>query len=257
MSITVPSPALTEASPVDRMVTYPLIGGGFLAAQCPSWCTADHSDDAEHGIHPGDLLHQGDEVALTFDLQDGTKTRVLAVRIEQYPFAHDGASDRPHASLVPVDDDGESTGYLSAMELNEEIIRARRHLLELQKLSERLAEAAVEEHFGRHQSLAQLNRTFPMSGQAGTWMSLRHDDVATMPVHYLLKAFAATVVEVDSPDETVLVEHLLSHPDGTHTVNLDRRLTQIMREQSTRTLLANRLGQARAGLAAMDAKAGR
>ncbi|MFF3617712.1 DUF6907 domain-containing protein [Streptomyces sp. NPDC002467] len=221
----------------DRTITYPLVGGGFLAAPCPSWCTSDHSDDVERGIHPGELLHQGDEVALAFELPDGTSTRVLAVRIEQYPFAHDGESDRPHACLVPSEDDGECTGYLSAMDLNAEIRRAEKHLFQLRKLSERLAEAAVEEHAGRHQSLAALDR----KPNVGTWMSLRLDDVATMPVHYLLKAFAATVVEVDSPDEGALVEHLLAHPDGTHTLNLDRRLTQVMREQSTRQLLANRL----------------
>lgn len=251
MSITVPSPVNTDtdASTPDRTVTYPLLRGGFLAAPCPSWCTVDHSDDAEQGIHPGDLLHQGDEVALSFDLADGTSTRVLCVRIEQYPFANDGESDRPHASLVPADDDGESTGYLSAAELKAEIRRAETHLYKLRQLAERLAEARVEEHSAYYASLGR--------DSAGMWAGLSRDDVAAMPVWYLLKAFAVTVVEVDNPDKTILVEELTAHRDGSHTLHLDRALTQIMREQATRRLLANRLEGARIGVAKLDAEAAR
>ncbi|MFD6939662.1 DUF6907 domain-containing protein [Streptomyces goshikiensis] len=223
----------TDPSTADRTITYPLLGGGFLAAPCPSWCTTDHSDDAEQGIIPGDLLHQGDEMSLPFELADGTTIKVLAVRIEQYPFAHDGESDRVHASLVPSDGDGESTGYLSAAELQAEIRRTSKHLLNLSHLAEQLAEARVEQHTAFHASRGRE--------ADGMWGGLSRDDVATMPVWYLLRVFRATVIEVDSPDETVLVEHLLANPDGTHTLNLDRRLTQIMREQSVRQLLANRL----------------
>ncbi|GAA3255885.1 DUF6907 domain-containing protein [Streptomyces lavendulae] len=226
----------TEPRTGDLTVTYPLLGGGFLAAPCPSWCTTDHSDDAEHGINPGDLLHQGDELALPFTLADGSTISVLAVRIEQYPYAHDGDSDRVHAALVPSADDGESTGYLSAAELQAEISRVSGHLQALRHLAEELAEARVEEHTAYFTSLGETPE--------GRWGSLTRDDVATMPIWYLLKVFRATIEEVDSPDRTI-VEHLLAHPDGTHTVKLDRRLTQIMREQSTRALLANRLQAAR------------
>ncbi|MFJ7207493.1 DUF6907 domain-containing protein [Streptomyces sp. NPDC098789] len=215
-----------------RTITYPLVGGGFLTAPCPSWCTVDHSDDAEHGIAPGELLHQGDKLSLPFELADGSTIEVLSVRIEQYPYAHDGESDRVHAALVPSEDDGEQTGYLSAAELQAEIQRTYAYLASLGRLAEQLAEARTEQHaaFYNARGLAV----------EGAWHGLSPDDVETMPLPYLLRVFRATVVGLDSPDET-LVNHLLAHPDGTHTVNVDRRLTSLMRERAIRQLLANRL----------------
>ncbi|MEU6312360.1 hypothetical protein [Streptomyces sp. NPDC047014] len=221
----------------DRTITIPLAGGGFMAVPCPSWCVLDHADDIERGLFPGELQHHGDKVSLPFTLADGTTIQLLCVRIEQWPYANDGDSDRPHAALVPSEGDGESTGYLTAAELHAEIRRVRSHLVKLGRLAERLAEARTEQHAAYYASRGMAPE--------GKWSGLVHDDVATMPVWYLLRVFEATVVEVDSPDPEVYVENAVVNADGSMTLNFDRRLTQFQREQSTRQLLANRLSSHR------------
>lgn len=227
----IPSQPAPVAPATDRTLTYPLQSGGFLAVPCPAWCTKDHEQDLE-GIHPADLCHEGDQISLSYRTMEGEETTLLAARIAQYPFALGDGSERPHMELMPAADDGESLGYLSAVEVHREIRRLERHLVAMQELAEKLAEACADSHAAYHRSLTELGRK-----PAPTWVSLRAEDVETMPVHYLLEAFDASVVEVE-PDEVGIDGEISSVHPGDIVILLRRDLTQPLRERAVRRLLA-------------------
>lgn len=213
-----------------RTLTYQLYGGGSLSVPCPSWCTSDHASDLNGQLHPVDLCHEGDEIAISFTTGEGTTEHLLAARITQYPFCTEGDdSERPHMALMPAKGNGETLGYQSAGEVHAEIRRVQKHLLELQKLTEQLAEARAEDHAAVHRGASRP-----------TWMSLRPDDVQTMPIQYVLKAFDADVVEVD-PDEVGIDGELSSVHEDDIVIVLRRNLTQPMREQAIRKLLLGKL----------------
>jgi hypothetical protein len=235
-----PSVASTETPAVDdqrptittepRTLTYQLYGGGSLRVPCPAWCTSDHESDLNGQLHPVDLCHEGDEIAISFTTGEGTTERILAARITQYPFCTEGDdSERPHMALMPVKGSGETLGYQSAGEVYAEIQRVRKHLLQLQQLTEQLAEARAEDHAAVHRGASRP-----------TWMSLRPDDVQTMPIQYVLKAFDAGVVDLE-PDEVGIDGEISSVYEGDIVILLRRDLPQPMREQAIRKLLLGKL----------------
>lgn len=232
-----PAP-VTEVEPTAavRTLTYRLYGGGSLAVPCPAWCTSTHEHDLDGTLHPADLCHEGDEIALSFTTSENEESNILAARIAQYPFSAEGDdSERPHMALMVDAGSGETLGYQSAGEVYATIRRVQNHLIELRKLADQLAEARAEAH-------AAVNRS--IGGQDGepTWMSLRPDDIQTMPISYLLKAFAAGVVEVEPGETTVDGEISSCHPRDI-VLLLPRNLTQPMRERAVRNLLSGHFHQ--------------
>ncbi|MEV1054648.1 PE-PGRS family protein [Streptomyces sp. NPDC049887] len=225
-----------SAQPAGRTFTYPLLGGGTLTATCPKWCTADHTSDAERGIHPSDLCHEGDEIALEMTTEEGTTDRILAARIMQWPFASGDGSADPHMALMPEAGNGEALGYQTPAEVNATIRQVEAHLFALRQLSEQLAEARAVEHAAYVES---LNRKAHL-GPVHAWLSLHPDDVQTMPIAYLMKAFGAEVVEVE-PGEVGIEGELSSTGPEDVVIVLPRILTQILRERAVRRLLLSHL----------------
>lgn len=230
------TPPATEPEPTTpaRTLTYRLYGGGTLAVPCPAWCTSTHEHDLDGTLHPADLCHEGDEIRLSFTTSENEESNILAARITQYPFSAEGDdSERPHMALMADADSGETLGYQTAGEVYATIRRVQNHLIELRKLADKLAEAH-----------AAVNRS--IGGQGGesrpTWMSLRPDDIQTMPISYLLKAFDAGVVEVEPGETTVDGEISSCHPRDI-VLLLRRDLTQPMRERAVRNLLSGHFHQ--------------
>ncbi|WP_069627138.1 DUF6907 domain-containing protein [Streptomyces niveus] len=232
-------PAPKPAPAADRHLTYPLIGGGFLSAVCPSWCTSDHESELQ-GMQPSDLCHEGDEISLSFTTQDGETDTILAARIQQYPFSTDDGSDKPHMALMADAGSGEILGYQTVSQVMQTIRATRNHLVELQGLAERLADATVEEHAAYHRSLDEQG-----NGAGNRWLSLTNDEIRTMPIPYLLDVFAAGVIECDTDEVPIEGEVDSIHRDDI-VIRLPRILPQLMRERAVRNLLAAHAARYRA-----------
>lgn len=220
--------AALQALATPRTLTYPLHAGGFLSLPCPTWCTFDHTTDVQHGIHPVDLYHAGDEISLSFTTAGDDRDVILSARIEQYPFGSEDGSDVPYMALMPVAGSGEILGHQSAAQVNESIHRVEKHLNALRKLSDKLATACATAHEERNTSLGDLGNSLGGRG----WMSLRADDVKTMPLTYLLRAFEAVVVEVDEVERgEAAIIHQTTDQLEMHVL---RTLTRKQRESAIR-----------------------
>ncbi|MFF2511702.1 DUF6907 domain-containing protein [Streptomyces sp. NPDC058086] len=212
--------AQEPASVPDRMVTYPLRAGGFIATECPTWCTTDHSDDIESGIAPVDLLHQGDKVHLGYGI-DGLKQSILEARIQQYPFDDD--QPHPYVEFVPEGGTGVALYCHDRLELDEQIRRVRAHLDDLIRLGDRLAEAQAVDH-------ATQSRD-----SATPWALLDRTDLQSLPIAYLLRVFGVTVVEVEDTGRKALLA-LYGEP-GAMEIRVYPDVPQHLREDETRRAL--------------------
>ncbi|QIY72028.1 hypothetical protein HEP84_25655 [Streptomyces sp. RLB1-33] len=212
--------AQEPASVPDRMVTYPLRVGGFLAAECPTWCTTDHSDDIERGIAPVDLLHQGDKVHLGYGI-DGLKQSILEARIQQFPFDDDQPA--PYVEFVPEGSTAVALYCHSRLELDEQIRLVRAHLNSLIELGDRLAEAQAVDH-------ATQSRNY-----ARPWELLDRTDLQSLPIAYLLKVFGVTVAEVEDTGRKAVLA-LYGEP-GSMELRVYPDVPQLLREDETRRAL--------------------
>ncbi|MFD3521655.1 DUF6907 domain-containing protein [Streptomyces sp. NPDC058653] len=237
-----PSPEIAEPAtiprPANRTLTYPLLGGGVLSAPCPSWCTADHESDVETGLYPAALQHTGDEISLDFTTEDGGTETILAARISQWPFDDECGDGKPHMELMPVGP-GESLGYQTVSQVRETIARVRAHLTKLERQVDLLADATAEEHTSYHRSLDELGNISP----SPRWVSLTAEDLRSMPVSYLLAAFEAKVVEVETLPDGYWGR--LDRIDGQLEVKLLRSLTQAERASTVRNVLSDFAGGGR------------
>ncbi|MCX4573102.1 hypothetical protein OHB41_07865 [Streptomyces sp. NBC_01571] len=215
-------PTQKPAAESDRTVTYRLRSGGFLAHACPAWCTFDHSDEAEVGLtSPEDLQHMGDAINLGFDV-DGGRDTILEARLVQWPFAPEGDS-APHIDFVPEASTGESMICRSRLELNDQIRRVRAHLGALVRLGDRLSDAQAADH--------ATNTQFAHE----PWLSLGSDELATLPIAYLLKVFGITVVETEDTGRRAVLA-LYGEP-GAMEVRVYPDVSQQLREDETRRAL--------------------
>ncbi|MYW61327.1 MULTISPECIES: DUF6907 domain-containing protein [unclassified Streptomyces] len=235
--------SLAEDRPAeDRTLTYPLVGGGFLAAACPSWCTADHETDLLGGVEPADLFHEGDRVAASFKVFGAERpVTLLEARITQEPYSNEPDARRPHVAFRP-DPEAEVAAdqYMTADGLNRLINQLTAYTVELTRLRDQLGQARAEAHAARHSWL-----TDQQPARLGRTADLRPEDARSMPVAYLLRAFGAEVVE-DEPSAFGEGElATLSGAPGSMRIRLDRTLTQVLRESTVRNLLAQYLGGAR------------
>lgn len=222
-TVAVTPATFTAQEPVavpDRMVTYPLRTGGFIATECPTWCTTDHSDDIERGIAPVDLLHQGDAVKLEYGI-DGLKQSLLEARIQQYPFDDDQPA--PCVEFVPEGSTAVALYCYSRLELDEQIRQVRAHLNSLIELGNSLAEAQAVDHAAHSQD------------SPTPWLLLDRPDLQSLPIAYLLKVFGVTVVEVeDTGRKAVLALH--GEP-GAMEIRVYPDVPQQLREDQTRRAL--------------------
>lgn len=220
-TFTSPEPVTIE----DRTVTYPLKSGGFLTAECPDWCAEDHTFDIERGLAgPADLKHEGAPIALGFDDVDGERETILKACLVQWPFDPDGDT-KPHIDLSPEASSGESLIVRSRVELEGEIRRVRDHLDRLIRLGDRLAQAQADDHAER--AAAQ--------GTGKPWASLSRDDLKSMPLAYLLKAFGVRVVETEEIGRKAVLA-LYGEP-GAMELRMLPDLSQYLREDQTRRAL--------------------
>jgi hypothetical protein len=212
----------TEQAPAEepRAITYPLRTGGSLTSTCPAWCTYSHDDDVALGIHPDDLFHQGDKIALEYSA-DGVDMSILQARIMQWPF--DATDGTPHVELVPEGGTGIGVNFSSPLELGEEIRRVRGHLRALEELADQLAEARADDHARNHR------------GDLTPWTSLTRTDLLSLPIAYLLRTFGVTVQESAEIGDKVSV--VLGGEPGDMLLLVHPSLPQHVREDETRTAL--------------------
>ncbi|MFJ1788350.1 DUF6907 domain-containing protein [Streptomyces anulatus] len=212
-----PTPVAPNAVP--QPITYALRTGGVLVETCPSWCVLDHADDIE-GIYAEDLVHEGAEIQLRTNTIEGSRVSILAAQIMQWPFSTDGnGSEAPYMALRPEASMGESLGYSTPEDVEAEIARTEAHLRDLRVLNARLIDARAE--YDRRQALRPEN--------------LSVDDVRTLPVSVLLKAFGLKVFEVGGMPDNTLV--WLDRGGEQPAFYIDRSLTQASRETAVRESL--------------------
>jgi hypothetical protein len=219
---TAPAPQAPATEP--RTITYPVRTGGSLTHPCPSWCTTDHADDVARGIHPADLLHQGDDVRLDYNT-DGIEVSILQARIGQYPFAGDPCEASPYVELTPEGGVGTSLYLYNRLELDDEIRKVRAHLQTLIDLGDQLAEAQAE-NYDRHTTSAEK-----------AWQELGRTDVQSLPVAYLLRVFGVKVVETENTGRKAVAT--LSGEPGSMELRVYADLPQQLREDQARRLLVN------------------
>ncbi|MFE7478595.1 DUF6907 domain-containing protein, partial [Streptomyces sp. NPDC057575] len=176
-------PCDADGNPIveDRTITYQLRGGGVLVEECPTWCVLDHADDIAKPINAEDLVHEGEEIGLSFTNVEGDLDTILAARIQQWPHSDDDGSHVPYMAFRANGNYSESLGYSTPSQVEAEIRKAEAHLQALRGLNARLVEALDVDRQKR--------------GPARE--SLTAHDVQMMPVPVLLKAFGLRVVEVD------------------------------------------------------------
>ncbi|WP_367324791.1 hypothetical protein [Streptomyces sp. HUAS ZL42] len=215
--------ALDQAPATDpRTITYPLKGGGSLTTACPSWCTADHSDDVARGINPDDLMHQGDAVSLGYNTE-GVEVSILQARIEQWPFSGDPSDASPHVELTPEGSTATSVYCFNRLQLDDEIRKVRAHLQALIELGDQLAEAQADEHARQ------------VKGDGDAWMTLARTDLQALPVSYLLRTFGVTVVETEDTGRKAVVA-LYGEP-GAMELRVKPDVKQYLREDQARRQL--------------------
>ncbi|MET8377421.1 DUF6907 domain-containing protein [Streptomyces microflavus] len=219
--VTPPAAEPTSVAPANgpQPITYVLRTGGVLVETCPSWCVLDHAADIE-GIYAEDLVHEGAEIELRTNTIEGSRVSILAARITQWPHSTDGnGSEAPYMALRPEASMGEALGYSTPEDVEAEIARTEAHLRDLRALNARLVKARAEHQ--RRQALRPEN--------------LSVEDVRTLPVPVLLKAFGLKVFEVGGmPDNTLM---WLDRGGEQPAFYIDRSLTQASRETAVRESL--------------------
>ncbi|MEV1087991.1 DUF6907 domain-containing protein [Streptomyces microflavus] len=221
--------AFDQGEPVDadgnsvvekKPLTYQLRNGGVLVETCPSWCILDHVADMEKLGYAEDLVHEGAEIEHAVTSIEGDRSTILAARIQQWPFSTDGSgSEVPYMALRPDAGHAEALGYSSPDDVEAEIKRTEAHLAQLRELNARLVEARAE--YRRRLGLRPENLTV--------------DDVRTLPVAVLLKAFGLKVFEVGGMPDNTLV--WLDRGGEQPAFYMDRSLTQADRETAVRQCL--------------------
>ncbi|MFJ6235079.1 DUF6907 domain-containing protein [Streptomyces griseus] len=213
------TPGQAEPATEKQPITYVLRTGGILVETCPTWCVLDHTDDIE-GIHAEDLVHEGAEIQLRTNTIEGSRVSILAAQIMQWPFSTDGnGSEAPYMALRPEASMGESLGYSTPEDVEAEIRRAEAHLGDLRALNARLVDARAE--YEHRRGLRPENLTV--------------EDVRSLPVAVLLKAFGLKVVEFGEMPHGVQV--WLDRTGTEPAVYLLRSLSQSARESLVRECL--------------------
>ncbi|WP_432004586.1 DUF6907 domain-containing protein [Streptomyces parvus] len=220
---TPPAAAPTPVTPPaeKQPITYTLRTGGVLVETCPSWYVLEHAPDHD-ALYPEDLVHEGAEIELPTTTIEGSRVSILAARITQWPHSGDGSgAEVPYMAIRPEASMGEALGYSSPEDVEAEICRTEAHLQALRDLNARLVEARAEYH--RRQGLLPEN--------------LSVEDVRSLPVSVLLKAFGLKVFEVEGMPNNTLV--WLDRREGgvQPAFYIDRSLTQASRETAVRESL--------------------
>ncbi|MFD5207329.1 DUF6907 domain-containing protein [Streptomyces anulatus] len=225
MQTKVPAALKNSGAPVTppaaepQPITYALRTGGVLVETCPSWCVVDHAEDIE-GLFAEDLVHEGAEIELRTNTIEGSQVSILAARITQFPYSNDGSgSEVPYMALRPEASMGEALGYSTPDDVEAAIRRTEAHLRDLRGLNARLVEARAE-----YEDRQELRPE-----------SLTVEDVRSLPVPVLLKAFGLKVVEFGEMPHGVQV--WLDRSGSEPAVYLLRSLPQSARESLVRDCL--------------------
>ncbi|WP_435239591.1 DUF6907 domain-containing protein [Streptomyces sp. YPW6] len=215
------TPGQAEPATEKQPITYTLRNGGVLVETCPSWCVVDHAPDHD-ALYPEDLVHEGAEIELPTTTVEGSRVSILAARIMQWPHSNDGSgSEVPYMAVRPEASMGEALGYSTPEDVEAEIRRTEAHLKALRDMNARLVEARAE--YERQQSLRPENLTV--------------EDVRSLPVSVLLKAFGLKVFEVEGMPNNTLVWLDRREDEVQPAFYLDRSLTQASRETAVRESL--------------------
>ncbi|MFJ8766693.1 DUF6907 domain-containing protein [Streptomyces clavifer] len=214
-SLVAPAFVAPPALPVveDRTITYQL-KHGVLVDTCPTWCILDHAADITGLVNAEDLVHEGEEIGVSFTA-DGETDTLLSARIAQWPHSDVDGSEIPFMALRPVG--MEFSGYLAPDDVEAEIRRVEAHLQALRQMNARLVEARAEDRERR--SVGRLTVA----------------DVESMTIPALLTVFGLTVVEVgEMPNQ---VQGFLDRTGPKPLVYLLRSLPQDARAGVVRQLL--------------------
>ncbi|MEU0038472.1 hypothetical protein [Streptomyces sp. NPDC006333] len=201
--------------------------------ECPTWCAQDHVEDWNQ--HAVDLDHWAKSTSWDTDCinQPGDRVLSLDARLHSDPGATDS---RLRAAHVLVDDESVEA-YLTpemAERTADELIAFAAQLRHLAREAREFNAQASRPR--RSQADEALRRV-----RAGRWQSLSIEDIESLPIARLLKAFAVSVVETDG-DGT----ELLGEP-GAMEFRVGREVGQQLRDREARRLLAAFVAGAREG----------
>lgn len=201
--------------------------------ECADWCTLDHVANWNH--HAVDLDHWGTDSRWDTDCinQPGEGVLSLDARLHSDP----GATDPRLRSAHVLMDDESVTAFLTpemAERTADELIAFAAQLRHLAREAREFNAQASRPR--RSQPDEALRRV-----RAGRWQSLSGEDIESLPIARLLKAFAMSVVEVDG-DGT----ELAGEP-GEMELRVGREVGQQLRDSEARRLLAEFAAGAREG----------
>ncbi|MEV4043120.1 hypothetical protein [Streptomyces sp. NPDC049744] len=188
---------------------------------CPNWCVLDHTTDRSVFIE--DINHEGERRAMSFPSAHG-ETVLVEVYVSQWP----GSEETQPYLAVDVDREVDSYGRTAAMALADQMVA---FAADVRRLAQTLPDDSPRP------ALSQADEALrQVQADARGWQSLTGDDVASLPIARLLKAFGVTVVDAD-----VEVTELHGMP-GRMELRVPAVATLQAREADARRLLAHHVG---------------
>ncbi|MFF9861104.1 DUF6907 domain-containing protein [Streptomyces tendae] len=222
-----------ETKPGHRLVPAAIERGEHRTTvyiECPVWCVEEHVDEPVSNVE--DILHRSgcgvEDVLYVPSFGDAPFPILLAAYVESDPVATNPLMKAAH---VAVEDP---------------------HSASLAYLTPEMAEKLADDVIGFASNLRHLARTVRLANQGGDpdmdealrrvqaesrgWQSLTGDDIASLPIARLLKAFGVTVVDAD-----VEVTELHGLP-GRMELRVPASTSVQSREADARRLIAHSVG---------------
>ncbi|MCP9209312.1 DUF6907 domain-containing protein [Streptomyces sp. NEAU-Y11] len=139
-------PALPVAPPTWTMRTH---DGDEHTETCPAWCTTTeiHQRETESTIHPSDIWHQSDHVAMPLVLTESRETYedlVLIADVAVIPHSDEPEQRIPHVNVQMIGDQDFWTGPMGPDEFGTVIDRLAAHVDQLRAVHARLVQARAE-----------------------------------------------------------------------------------------------------------------
>ncbi|QKV94239.1 hypothetical protein HUT19_22800 [Streptomyces sp. NA02950] len=138
-----PQPA---APPTWTMRTH---DGDEHTETCPTWCTTTeiHQRETESTIHPSDIWHQSDHVAMPLVLTESRETYedlVLIADVAVIPHADEAEQRIPHVNMQMIGDQDFWTGPMGPDEFGAVIDKLAAHVDQLRAVHAQLVQARAD-----------------------------------------------------------------------------------------------------------------
>jgi hypothetical protein len=224
-----------ETKPGHRLVPATIERGEHRTTvyiECPTWCVEDHLGESVSNAE--DVMHR---TRATFDgaitvpsVSDAPYPIQVFAYIEADPIATNPLMQAAHITVEdPISANMALLTPDMADKLADDVIGFASHLRHLARTA-RLSNQAGDSNPDMDEALRQVQ------AEARGWQSLTGDDIASLPVARLLKAFGVTVVDAD-----VEVTELHGLP-GRMELRVPASASVQSREADARRLIAHSVG---------------